>query len=418
MFIQIIVNVIAEISADVIDAVRQRNQLSLMKSTIERSSEQVKVREDHGKWLICMPSLSYIEICQKSVHQFWENFLNDKSDLQGEKLHGDSVERVVIKAQITNDLFQAIMLLEKRKLSEIIGNVKTQHFEKSGSLEITGQALCKNAEQKIKTLISNFQTNMTMDVIEVPYRQLKQTSQENFVTKLQAEYPDVYIYIERGNGAEASFNVYFVSLNRESLSSAKRGIQTEYLKTTNRAGRFTQSQYKDKNTNHQGQENFSRSFSLPDRNPKPRHFRTKEGLKICVYMADMRKLSVDCIVNAANGQLMHGGGIAAVIANAAGQTFNKECSDYVKSYGEIKTGECCVTNAGRLPYKRVIHAVGPQWTRRNANECCDLLQKTIEQCIQMANAHQMKSVAIPSISAGKYLFSDVTLGFTFDLLLG
>ena len=389
-----------------------------MKSTIERSSEQVKVREDHGKWIICMPSLSYIEICQKSVHQFWENFLNDKSDLQGEKLNDASGETVVIKVQITKDLFQAIMLLEKRKLSEIIGNAKTQYLEKSGLLEITGQALFKNAEQKIKTLISNFQTNMTMDVVEVPYRQLKGTTRENFVIKLQTEYPDVYFYIEEGNGAEASFSVYLVSLNRESLSSAKRGIQTEYLKTTNRMGRFTQSQYKDKNTNHQGRENFSRSFSLPDRNPKPRNFRTREGLKICVYMADIRKLSVDCIVNAANGHLMHGGGIAEVIADAAGPSFNKECSDYVESYGEIKTGECCVTNAGNLPYKRVIHGVGPQWSRCNANKCCDLLQKTIEQCIKKANAHQMKSVAIPSISAGKYLFSYVTLGFNFDLLLG
>jgi O-acetyl-ADP-ribose deacetylase (regulator of RNase III) len=110
--------------------------------------------------------------------------------------------------------------------------------------------------------------------------------------------------------------------------------------------------------------NFSHNQS---RNPKPRNFRTSEGLQICVYMADIRKLSVDCIVNAANGQLMHGGGIAAVIADAAGPTFNKECSDYVKSYGEIKTGECCVTHAGRLPYKRVIHGVGPQWSKRNAN---------------------------------------------------
>jgi O-acetyl-ADP-ribose deacetylase (regulator of RNase III) len=90
----------------------------------------------------------------------------------------------------------------------------------------------------------------------------------------------------------------------------------------------------------------------------------------------------------------------------------------VKSYGEIKTGECCVTNAGNLPYKRVIHGVGPQWSKRNANECYDLLQKTIEQCIEMANKIHMKSVAIPSISAGKYLLSDVTLGISFDLLLG
>jgi hypothetical protein len=88
-----------------------------MKSTIERSSEQAKVREDDGKWFICMPSPSHIEMCQKSIHQFWENFLNDKSDLQGEQLNDASGETVVIKIELTKDLFQAIMLLETKKVN-------------------------------------------------------------------------------------------------------------------------------------------------------------------------------------------------------------------------------------------------------------------------------------------------------------
>ena len=69
---------------------------------------------------------------------------------------------------------------------------------------------------------------------------------------------------------------------------------------------------------------------------------------------------VDCIVNAANGRLAHGGGVAAAIARAAGDALEREGDKIVRERGEIPVGDAVVTTAGNLPQKGVIHAVGPR----------------------------------------------------------
>lgn len=52
--------------------------------------------------------------------------------------------------------------------------------------------------------------------------------------------------------------------------------------------------------------------------------------------------------------------MAAAIADAAGYGFDQESRDYVQKHGPIAVGTCCVTSAGKLPYKCVIHTVGPR----------------------------------------------------------
>ena len=395
---QFLVNLCAEISPDVIQTALQTNQLEQLKIGIERISEKVKISDVDGKWEV-YGSYSQIEMCQSYLQEFCENDVTADST---EPTDGE----IIMKVNITKELYQALLFLEKNKLSEITGNAKLNFIDDAGLLEISGHKIPANVEKHIQELLSLFQANMVMDMVEVPFRLVQNSSVTNFIIKLQTDHPDVYIYTNERKGAESAFPVYLVSLKREDLASAKKSIQTEYLKTSTRAGRFTQSQTSDKNMNNGNPNKFNRSYSFEARKPTHKTYKTQEGLVIHVYMGSILKLDVDCIVNAANSHLMHGGGIAAVIADAAGKGFNKECYDYVKSYGDIPTGQCCVTNAGNLPYKRVIHGVGPHWSKSKTNECCDLLQKTIEQCIQTANAHRMTSVAIPSISAGNYETKD------------
>lgn len=90
-------------------------------------------------------------------------------------------------------------------------------------------------------------------------------------------------------------------------------------------------------------------------------FYTNKGIQIKVYKSDILETKVDCIVNAANADLHHAGGIAAVISKAAGRNLDEESKAFVKSYGRVRTGEVCSTTAGKLPFKRVVHAVGPEW---------------------------------------------------------
>lgn len=129
---------------------------------------------------------------------------------------------------------------------------------------------------------------------------------------------------------------------------------------------------------------------------------TNEDLKIKIYTDCITRLTVNCIVNAANENLMHGGGVAAAISEAAGYQFDQESRDYVQKHGPIPVGKCCVTSAGKLPYKCVIHTVGPRWwDYSDKNQCLQDLRESVEVTFREADKMGMKSIAIPAISSGK-----------------
>ena len=75
---------------------------------------------------------------------------------------------------------------------------------------------------------------------------------------------------------------------------------------------------------------------------------------------------VDAIVNAANGHLAHGGGVAGIISRAAGSGLQAESDRLVAEHGPFATGSAVVTTAGKLPFKGVIHAVGPRYGDRKS----------------------------------------------------
>jgi O-acetyl-ADP-ribose deacetylase len=74
--------------------------------------------------------------------------------------------------------------------------------------------------------------------------------------------------------------------------------------------------------------------------------------KLEVISADVTRLDVDAIANAANTQLMHGGGVAGAISRAGGPSIQEE-SDAVAPIG---LGEAVATGAGDMPARWVIHA--------------------------------------------------------------
>jgi len=76
---------------------------------------------------------------------------------------------------------------------------------------------------------------------------------------------------------------------------------------------------------------------------------------------DLLREPVDAIVNAANGRLAHGGGVAGIISRAAGPALQEESDRLVREHGPYPTGTAVVTTAGELPFKGVIHAVGPRF---------------------------------------------------------
>jgi O-acetyl-ADP-ribose deacetylase (regulator of RNase III) len=71
-----------------------------------------------------------------------------------------------------------------------------------------------------------------------------------------------------------------------------------------------------------------------------------------IAQADITKLDVDAIVNAANTDLMHGGGVAGAIVRAGGRVIQDESDELAP----IDLGAAVATNAGELPSRWVIHA--------------------------------------------------------------
>lgn len=126
-------------------------------------------------------------------------------------------------------------------------------------------------------------------------------------------------------------------------------------------------------------------------------------MAIKLEKGDITKIGVDAIVNAANTSLLGGGGVDGAIHRAGGKSILEECIQIRNKQGGCKVGEAVITNAGKLPVKKVIHTVGPRWNDGNSNED-EKLKSCYESSLKLAEVHNLKSIAFPNISTGIYKF--------------
>jgi O-acetyl-ADP-ribose deacetylase (regulator of RNase III) len=124
---------------------------------------------------------------------------------------------------------------------------------------------------------------------------------------------------------------------------------------------------------------------------------TTHGRKLTLQEGNIVLLDVDAIVNAANTNLIMGGGVAGAIRNAGGPSIQEECN----SIGPINVGEAVITNAGSLKAKHVIHAAGP--VQGEGQEDTKLLSATLNS-LKIANENKLRDIAFPAISTGIFGF--------------
>lgn len=117
-----------------------------------------------------------------------------------------------------------------------------------------------------------------------------------------------------------------------------------------------------------------------------------------ILSADITRLEVDAIVNAANTELLAGGGVCGAIFRAAGY---HELQAACNKLAPIQTGAAVITAGFNLPAKFVIHTAGPVWSGGNHGEE-NLLRSCYINSLKLAVDNDLKSVAFPLISSGIY----------------
>ncbi len=116
-----------------------------------------------------------------------------------------------------------------------------------------------------------------------------------------------------------------------------------------------------------------------------------------IVEGDITLLDRDAIVNAANEQLLLGGGVAGAIRQRGGPAIQKECD----AIGGTFVGGAVITTGGNLKARHVIHAVGPRMGEGNEDE---KLKNATLNSLKLADENGLASIAFPAISAGIFGF--------------
>jgi len=131
---------------------------------------------------------------------------------------------------------------------------------------------------------------------------------------------------------------------------------------------------------------------------------------------DLTEMDTDAIVNAANAQLILGGGVAGAIRKKGGPEIQAECY----KIGGTFVGGAVITTGGNLKAKHVIHAVGPRMGEGDEDQ---KLKNATLNSLKAADENYLKSISFPAISTGIFGFpigrcAEIMLKTTIEYLKG
>lgn len=118
-----------------------------------------------------------------------------------------------------------------------------------------------------------------------------------------------------------------------------------------------------------------------------------------LVQGDITRETTDAIVNAANSELLPGGGVCGAIHRAGGPSIAEECATVRAQRGPVPPGGAAPTKAGELSARYVIHAVGPVYQGGRRGEA-EVLASCYRESLRVADSLGLKSISFPAISTG------------------
>lgn len=126
---------------------------------------------------------------------------------------------------------------------------------------------------------------------------------------------------------------------------------------------------------------------------KPTAARASVAGQIELMQGDLTEMDTDAIVNAANNDLQHGGGVAGAIRRKGGDVIQQESNDI----GSIPIGGAAITSAGKLKARYVIHAASMQLGGRTTAHA---LRSSTAHSLRIATEKGLKTIAFPAVGTG------------------
>ncbi|KAK3610480.1 hypothetical protein CHS0354_016670 [Potamilus streckersoni] len=394
------------LSDALVERANSLGQMETMTATLEEKSG-VHIKKTNNQIFVCAVTIHQMVIAQQYLEHLCEKRLSIKinnlgkimsSNTQDEESY-DSIDKL---NEVSEVEFKALEILENgfKKMK----NIQLSWDEKNAILIQGTQELTVSFKQYLSKQLEVLRTKQTE---EIPLDE-----EENNVVKdvIEEMHSDDIIFVF----SEKKSQVVVYSDKQDNIMKFKHKLKfrSGKVKESGRSGRrFTDvnksqaTETPDRCFRSLGQrQQFSGSKDALDKAV----FYTKENIIVAVYMADILNLPVDCIVNAANDRLQHGGGVARVIADAAGPELVKDGDAIIREKGMIPVGVQVTTTAGRLPYKCVIHTVGPCWsnyqphTLQKVKDCEEDLYAAIHGCFLEAEKNFCFRIALPAVSSGIY----------------
>ena len=115
--------------------------------------------------------------------------------------------------------------------------------------------------------------------------------------------------------------------------------------------------------------------------------------KIVIQQGDLTDMQTDAIVNAANNDLLLGGGVAGAIRRKGGDEIQRACNEI----GSIPIGYAAITTGGKLAAKYVIHAASMEL---GGSTSAEALRKSTAHALRIASESGLKSIAFPAVGTG------------------